>query len=153
MLIALAQLNQTVGDLEGNAARIVEAVEQATAAGARLVITSELSLLGYPARDLLLDRAWIGRSWRLLDELAQRLTNQAPVLVGLAEPNDDPQGRPLFNCAALVQTGALNKLGWAVFLPSVLGWGAAVVLTLAIVVAWAVAATWNEDARLVTAID
>jgi uncharacterized membrane protein YedE/YeeE len=54
---------------------------------------------------------------------------------------------------ALVQAGALNKLGWAVFLPSVLGWGAAVLLTLAVVVAWAVAATWNEDARIVSAID
>jgi uncharacterized protein len=54
---------------------------------------------------------------------------------------------------ALVQAGALNKLGWAVFLPSAVGWGAAVLLTLAVVVAWAVAATWNEDARVVTAID
>ena len=48
---------------------------------------------------------------------------------------------------ALVQTGTLSKLGWAVFLPSMLGWGAAVVLTLLVVVAWAVAATWNEDSR------
>jgi uncharacterized protein len=54
---------------------------------------------------------------------------------------------------ALVQTGALTKLGWAVFLPSVLGWGAAVVLTLLVVVAWAVAATWNEDSRAVTVLD
>ena len=54
---------------------------------------------------------------------------------------------------ALVQAGALNKLGWAVFLPSVLGWGAAILLTLAVVVAWALAATWNEDARIVTALD
>jgi uncharacterized protein len=54
---------------------------------------------------------------------------------------------------ALVQAGALNKLGWAVFLPSMLGWGAALVLTLAVVVVWAVAATWNEDARIVTVLD
>jgi uncharacterized membrane protein YedE/YeeE len=54
---------------------------------------------------------------------------------------------------ALVQAGALNKLGWAVFLPSVLGWGAAVLLTLAVVVAWAVVATWNEDARVVSVLD
>jgi uncharacterized membrane protein YedE/YeeE len=54
---------------------------------------------------------------------------------------------------ALVQTGALGKLGWAVFLPSVLGWGAAVVLTLLVVVAWAVAATWNEDSRAVSVLD
>ena len=54
---------------------------------------------------------------------------------------------------ALVQTGTLSKLGWAVFLPSMLGWGAALVLTLAVVVVWAVAATWNEDARIVTVLD
>ena len=54
---------------------------------------------------------------------------------------------------ALVQAGALNKLGWAVFLPSMLGWGAALVLTLAVVVVWAVAATWNEDSRAVSVLD
>jgi uncharacterized membrane protein YedE/YeeE len=54
---------------------------------------------------------------------------------------------------ALVQAGALNKLGWAVFLPSVLGWGGAIVLTLAVAVAWALAATWNEDARIVSVLD
>lgn len=118
MLIALAQLNQTVGDLEGNAARIVEAVERATDAGARLVVTSELSLLGYPARDLLLDRAMIGRSWQLLEEMARRLSNKAPALVGLAEPNDDPEGRPLFNCAALLQTGAVRARYRKTLLPT-----------------------------------
>jgi uncharacterized protein len=54
---------------------------------------------------------------------------------------------------ALVQTGTLSKLGWAVFLPSMLGWGAAVVLTLLVVVAWAVAATWNEDSRAVSVLE
>src|SRR4029453_11131596 len=54
---------------------------------------------------------------------------------------------------ALVQAGALGKLGWAVFLPAALGWGAAVVLTLLVVAAWAVAATWNEDSRAVSVLD
>jgi uncharacterized protein len=54
---------------------------------------------------------------------------------------------------ALVQAGALQKLGWAVFLPSVVGWGAAVVLTLAVLAAWALLATWNEDARVVSALE
>jgi hypothetical protein len=54
---------------------------------------------------------------------------------------------------ALVQAGALQKLGWAVFLPSVLGWGAAIVLTLAVLAAWALLATWNEDARVVSALE
>ena len=54
---------------------------------------------------------------------------------------------------ALAQTGALQKLGWAVFLPSALGWGAALVMTLAVLAVWAVLATWNEDARVVSALD
>jgi uncharacterized membrane protein YedE/YeeE len=54
---------------------------------------------------------------------------------------------------ALVQAGALAKLGWAVFLPSVLGWGGAIVLTLVVLAAWAFLATWNEDARIVSALD
>jgi uncharacterized protein len=54
---------------------------------------------------------------------------------------------------ALVQAGALGKLGWAVFLPAVLGWAAAIVLTLAVVTAWALLATWNEDARVVATLE
>jgi uncharacterized protein len=54
---------------------------------------------------------------------------------------------------ALAQAGALQKLGWAVFLPTALGWGAALVLTLAVLVVWAVLATWNEDARIVSVLD
>jgi uncharacterized membrane protein YedE/YeeE len=54
---------------------------------------------------------------------------------------------------ALVQAGALGKLGWAVFLPSAIGWAGAVVLTLAVLAAWALLATWNEDARVVSALD
>ena len=53
----------------------------------------------------------------------------------------------------LAQAGALQKLGWAVFLPSAVGWGPALVLTLAILAAWALLATWNEDARVVSVID
>jgi uncharacterized protein len=54
---------------------------------------------------------------------------------------------------ALVQTGALQKLGWAVFLPSTLGWGASLALTLALLAAWALLATWNEDARIVSSLE
>jgi len=54
---------------------------------------------------------------------------------------------------ALAQTGALQKLGWAVFLPTALGWGTALVLTLAVLLVWALLATWNEDARVVSALE
>jgi uncharacterized protein len=54
---------------------------------------------------------------------------------------------------ALASSGALAKLGWAVFLPAALGWGGALVVTLAVLLAWALLATWNEDARVVSVRD
>lgn len=54
---------------------------------------------------------------------------------------------------ALVQAGALSGLGRAVFLPSALGWGMAIVLTLAVLAAWALAATWHEDTRILSVLD
>jgi uncharacterized membrane protein YedE/YeeE len=54
---------------------------------------------------------------------------------------------------ALVQAGALSTLGWAVFLPSVIGWGGAVLATLLVLALWALLATWNEDARVVSALE
>ena len=47
----------------------------------------------------------------------------------------------------LQHTGALQKLGWAVFLPSMVGWAGAILLVVAVMVAWATWATWNEDSR------
>jgi hypothetical protein len=57
------------------------------------------------------------------------------------------------SCARLILGGVLGKLGIAVFLPSALGWGAAIMLVIAVSAAWALAATWNEDARKFTAPD
>lgn len=53
----------------------------------------------------------------------------------------------------LSETGTVSKLGVAVFLPSVLGWGGALVLVVVVMAAWALAATWNEDARKFSALD
>ena len=49
-------------------------------------------------------------------------------------------------------TGALPKLGAAVFLPSVLGWGGAIGLVITVMAAWAMLATWNEETRAVSAV-
>jgi NAD+ synthase (glutamine-hydrolysing) len=108
MKIALVQRNYTMADLEGNAALIVEAVRQATELSADLIVTSELALLGYPVRDLLLHPAFIRRSWEVLEELARELRGAPPVLVGVAEPNDANEGRALFNSAVLLENGKLG---------------------------------------------
>lgn len=70
MRIALLQLNQIVADLIGNAARIRTGVMEAQKHGADLVVTSELAILGYPPRDLLLQRDLVEESWKVLEELA-----------------------------------------------------------------------------------
>ncbi len=108
MKIALVQQNYTVADLEGNAARITEAVRQAREMNADLVVTSELALLGYPARDLLLHPAFIRRSWEVLEQLACDLRGGPPVLVGVAEPNDASEGRALFNSSVLLEAGKIT---------------------------------------------
>ena len=87
MRIAIAQLNQVVGDLAGNAARILGAVAEAERGGADLVVTPELSLCGYPPEDLLLRPAFLAACRDELDRLAHRIT-RATVLVGFPEAAD-----------------------------------------------------------------
>jgi len=108
MRIALLQLNQTVGDLSANAARIRDGVREAQRQGADLVVTSELALLGYLPRDLLLEQDLIRESWQVLKELASELSGAPSVLVGVTEPNEGAEGRPLFNTAALLVDGEVR---------------------------------------------
>jgi NAD+ synthase (glutamine-hydrolysing) len=118
MKVALLQLNPTVGDLTGNAARIAEGVRQAQAQGADLAVTTELALLGYLPRDLLMNRGFIQRSWEVLRQLATDLADAPPVLVGLAQPNEEQVGRPLFNAAALLKSGRPQQCYRKTLLPT-----------------------------------
>ncbi len=108
MRIALLQLNQTVGDLSANAVRIRDGVREAQRQRADLVVTSELALLGYLPRDLLLEQDLIRESWQVLKELASELSGAPSALVGVAEPNEGAAGRPLFNTAALLVDGEVR---------------------------------------------
>ena len=103
ILIAAAQINCTVGDLPGNAARIHEHAERARAAGADLVVTPELSLCGYPPEDLLLRDGFLADCRRELERLAPRLPGIA-VVVGFPERSGD--GRR-YNAAALLRDGRI----------------------------------------------
>jgi NAD+ synthase (glutamine-hydrolysing) len=115
MRIALLQLNPTVGDLQGNADLIAKSVRQADA---DLVVTSELSLLGYPPRDLLLHEDFINECWKVAKLLAADLADDPPVLVGLAEPNPGDVGRPLFNSVALLRAGKVERTFQKILLPT-----------------------------------
>ena len=116
MKVALLQLNPTVGDLCGNSDLIARAARRAN--DADLAITSELALLGYPPRDLLLNADFVQRSLDALHQLALDLADLPPILVGLAEPNPGEVGRPLFNSAALLCEGRVERTFRKTLLPT-----------------------------------
>ena len=118
MEIALLQINPTVGDLSGNAELIANGAREAGRLGADLVVTPELALLGYLPRDLLLKKSFIDDSWAVLEQLAEELAGGPPVLVGLAEPNRESVGRPLFNVAALLRAGKVTDVFRKSLLPT-----------------------------------
>ena len=115
MKLALLQLNPTVGDLSGNADLISRAIRGVEA---DLAITSELALVGYPPRDLLLNADFIRRSWHVLENLAKDLAGCTPALIGIATPNPAPEGRPLFNSAALLRDGRIVQTFHKTLLPT-----------------------------------
>lgn len=115
--IALAQMNPTVGDLSGNAERILAAAERASASRVDLLLTPELSLCGYPPRDLLLNVSLCQAMADKLQDLAQRLPVQISVLVGLATIAQQP-GKPLHNSVALLQAGQVQQIFHKRLLPT-----------------------------------
>ena len=107
MKIALLQLNPIVGDLAGNSALIRAGVERACASGADIAVTSELALLGYPPRDLLLRRDFVKRATETLEALADSLPPEIVAIVGTVSPNPTRVGRPLYNSAVWLEGGTI----------------------------------------------
>lgn len=103
MKIALAQFNPTVGDFEGNSARILQFAQRAKASGAELVVFSELCLCGYLPQDLLERPSFIERNREALDRLARVLP--VPAIVGYAGRAQETTGKPVANSAALLEDG------------------------------------------------
>jgi NAD+ synthetase len=100
--IAVAQLNCTVGDLAGNAARILAAADEAHALGADLLLTPELALAGYPPEDLLLRPDFHRACARELSALAARLP--LPAIVG----HPEMRGALRYNAASLLRGGRVE---------------------------------------------
>ncbi len=124
MRIALAQIDPLVGDLAGNGRQILQACRQAADQGAELVLTPELSLWGYPPRDLLLRPALIAAQQQALTELVAGLASCCPqlaVLVGVAEPiaASGLASLPnLHNAAALVEASGWRLVARKRLLPN-----------------------------------
>jgi NAD+ synthase (glutamine-hydrolysing) len=105
MNLALAQTNSVVGDLEGNAARVVDLTAAARDAGADIVLFPELMVTGYPPEDLLLRPGFIRAARRTVEELA-RATHGITVLVGA--PHLD--GDALYNACFVLADGAIQAV-------------------------------------------
>lgn len=100
MKFALVQLNPTIGDVAGNARRVIDALARERSRGTDVAVFPELTLIGYPPRDLLLRPALIEANLKALAEVASACEGIAAV-VGFAEPNP-LEGRPLYNAAAFL---------------------------------------------------
>ncbi len=112
LTIALAQLDVTVGDLEGNAGKIAEYVERGADAGADLVVLPELALTGYPPEDLLLKTSFLEETGEVLSNLAARLAGVV-CLVGFPEYADD-----VYNSAAVLDDGGVAAVYRKIRLPN-----------------------------------
>jgi NAD+ synthetase len=102
MRIALAQINPTVGDIVGNLKKHLDFLARARESGAQLVLFPELSLLGYPPKDLLLKPAAIRLAAEAVEEIAHA-AHGVTAVVGYAQRNTASAGRPLHNAVAVVR--------------------------------------------------
>ena len=115
LAIALAQLNPTVGDIDGNAAQVRRARAEAKGQGADLVIYSELNLCGYPPEDLVLKPAFQERCEAAVRALAAETADGGPaLLIGSPWRNDGK----LHNAAALLADGAIAATRYKCDLPN-----------------------------------
>jgi len=111
MRVALAQINPTVGDVDGNAAKVAAWTREARAGGAELVIFPELSIPGYPAEDLYLKPHFLARNVGAVEKLAADLAPGITVLVGFAEPAEGGgDHRHAHNSLAVLADGAVQAV-------------------------------------------
>ncbi|WP_027404131.1 NAD+ synthase [Aphanizomenon flos-aquae] len=121
MKIAIAQINPIIGDLLGNTQKILEMSQQAASENVRLLLTPELSICGYPPRDLLLNPSFVESIDKTLQKLAEDLPANLAVLVGIVVKNSPAHitgGKNLFNSMALLENGKIQQFFHKRLLPT-----------------------------------
>jgi NAD+ synthase (glutamine-hydrolysing) len=108
MKIALAQINPTIGDLDGNRTKILDYARRAHDRGTDLVVFPELCVTGYPPEDLLENPFFKKATQRTVARIAQDVPSSLGVLLGAPVPNGDAYGKPLHNAALLFENGTLQ---------------------------------------------
>jgi NAD+ synthase/NAD+ synthase (glutamine-hydrolysing) len=115
--IALGQINPTVGDFVGNAAKIVQYATQARQRGAEIVLFPELSICGYPPRDLVERTSFVARNREVAEEIA-RQTVGITVVAGLVTPANSHTGKSVMNSAAVLRDGKIAMIQSKRLLPT-----------------------------------
>jgi NAD+ synthase/NAD+ synthase (glutamine-hydrolysing) len=119
MKIALGQTNSTVGDLSGNAHRMLSFAQRAAEGGANVIVFPELSLTGYPPRDLLEKQTFLEQTEQHLAQLAEK-TSTLPItlICGTVNRAEANTGNRLYNSAAVLRQGAIVFRQNKMLLPS-----------------------------------
>ncbi len=117
MKVALAQVNAVVGDLRGNAEKILSALDAAKSRGADLAVFPEQTLGGYPALDLWEERGFVSANEKALAALAKKVRGAA-ALVGFVSQNKDGTGKPARSSAALLHNGKVVAVRHKTLLPT-----------------------------------
>jgi len=117
MKIALCQINPIIGDFDHNTSLIMEWSERAANQGCSLAVFPELSLVGYPPKDLLERPSFIRENLRRVDMLAEQIESIS-VLCGYVDMNPNSTGKPLLNSVALIRNGKIAGKGGKRLLPT-----------------------------------
>ena len=117
MKIALGQINTTIGDFTGNADKIITFAHRAKAAGAELVLFPELSICGYPPRDLVENPAFVARNQQSAERIAQETAGIA-LICGMVTPAHAETGKSVMNSAILLNQGRIEQVQSKMLLPT-----------------------------------
>ena len=117
MRIAICQINPVIGDFVFNTSLIREFSEQAKTKGCSLAIFPEMSIVGYPPKDLLEKQAFISENLKQLKQLASK-TKGIRILCGFVDRNPNKIGKPLINSVALIKDGLVINKGGKRLLPA-----------------------------------
>lgn len=116
MKIAVAQINTTVGDFDGNTAKVLDRLKWAEGAGVDLVVFPELTVCGYPPRDLLEHPSFIKKNLASVQQIATQ-TKKTAVALGYVSVNETSAGRGLFNTAGILAEGTIQFVQHKMLLP------------------------------------
>ncbi|WDF68259.1 NAD+ synthase [Sphingobacterium oryzagri] len=109
MKIALAQLNYHIGNFTENNSKIIQRINQAKADGANLIVFAELAISGYPAKDLLRNQKFLDLCEQSVAEIAE-VCHGISCVIGAPIRNSDPEGKPLYNAALLMENGKVSHI-------------------------------------------